>query len=380
MRVLVTSTPGLGHVLPLLPLALELRDRGHEILWATGADNADIVASQGVEVALAGMPVAERMAELQRRHPDVWSLPESDRRLLAFSTLFGELAAPPMLEALAPVTDRWRPDVVLHDAAELAGPIVAAAAGIPSVCHGFGEVVPAESVALAGERTAPLWERTGIEPDPYGGSYRGMYVDIYPPSLGTLDMSHVPVVQRRRPADGVPAEGDVVYVTFGTAFNAVDDQFRAAVEAAAHVAAEVVVTVGPTGDPGAVGAVPDNVTVARFVPQAELLPRCTAVVSHGGSGTVLASLAHGIPLLCLPRAADQFRNAGNVARVGAGVSILPAETTDAALRGALDTLLGTDGPRAAARALAEEIGAMPTDTDVAEAIEAYASSATRSAR
>ncbi len=47
MKVLVTTTPGLGHVLPVLPLALELRDRGHDLHWVAGADNAEVVEGDG---------------------------------------------------------------------------------------------------------------------------------------------------------------------------------------------------------------------------------------------------------------------------------------------------------------------------------------------
>ena len=236
---------------------------------------------------------------------------------------------------------------------------------------GFGEVVPEATVRGAGTVMAPAWEAAGLAPDPYGGSYRGLYVDIYPPSLCSADMAHIPQVQLRRPAAGTPASGSLVYVTFGTVFNDVDDGFRAAVLGASAVADEVLVTVGPAGDPDGVGAMPTNVRVERFVPQDEVLPRCTAVVCHGGSGTLLASLAHGIPLVCLPRAADQFRNAANLARVGAGVSLTGDEVSEAGVRTALGQILETPAIRTAARGLAAEIATMPSDAETAAAIEAF---------
>jgi UDP:flavonoid glycosyltransferase YjiC (YdhE family) len=134
------------------------------------------------------------------------------------------------------------------------------------------------------------------------------------------------------------------------------------------------VTVGAAGDPDGLGPVPANVSVERFVPQAQVLPRCSAVVCHGGSGTVLASLAHGVPVMCLPRGADQFANALNVARVGAGAMLTDTEVTDSALREALDRLVHSSAPRAAAIALSEEIAAMPSDAEVALAVEAHARS------
>src|SRR6185295_6616732 len=106
--------------------------------------------------------------------------------------LFGELAAPTMLEPVMESAEQWEPDVVLHDAAELAAPLAAAARAIPSVCHGFGDVVPEPSVRRAGDEVAAMWQEVGLAPDPYAGCYRGLYVDIYPRSLGAGDMGHIP--------------------------------------------------------------------------------------------------------------------------------------------------------------------------------------------
>ena len=53
------------------------------------------------------------------------------------------------------------------------------------------------------------------------------------------------------------------------------------------------------------GAQPAHVRAERFVPQSEELPHCDLVISHGGSGSVLGALAHGLPQLLLPLGADQ---------------------------------------------------------------------------
>ncbi|HZM31532.1 MAG TPA: nucleotide disphospho-sugar-binding domain-containing protein, partial [Acidimicrobiales bacterium] len=192
--------------------------------------------------------------------------------------------------------------------------------------------------------------------------------------LRSQDMSHVTATQLCRPAEGVAASGGLVYVTFGTVWNDVDAGFHAAVQAAASLADEVLVTVGPTGDPASLGTVPANVVVERYVPQAEVLPRSAAVVCHGGSGTVLASLAHGVPLVSLPRGADQFANAANLERVGAGVTVSGSDAADVPAQAqALRTVLGGSGPKEAAAALGREIAAMPPAGATADAIEAQGS-------
>lgn len=369
MKVLVTSTPGLGHVLPMIPVAGELRARGHEVRWLGGQVAAGDIEARGIPVQPAGMSEAERQAELARRYPGPPPGPKADWQVWAFPKVFAEIAAPAMLEPVRSAVDAWAPDVVLHDAAELAAPLAAATAGVPSACHGFGQLVPEVAVRAAADVLAPTWRGAGLSPDRYAGSYRGLYVDIYPPSLATTRSTHVPRVQRSRPAEGSAASGTTAYVTFGTLFNHDVDLLRATVLAAASVAEHVVVTIGRDRDPSSIGPTPDNVRVEPFVVQADLLPHCATVICHGGSGTVLAALAHAVPVVCIPQGADQFANAANVSRLGAGVALDAADADRSVLAGAIEHSLQAPGPREAAAALAREIQAMPGVAAVASTIE-----------
>ena len=101
-----------------------------------------------------------------------------------------------------------------------------------------------------------------------------------------------------------------VYFTLGTVFHVESgDLMERVLEGLREVPAQIVVTVGRERSPSELGPQPAHVRIERFVPQAEILPRCDAVVSHGGSGSVLGALAHGIPLVLLPIGADQPLNA-----------------------------------------------------------------------
>ncbi|MDO3685487.1 hypothetical protein [Micromonospora sp. C28ISP2-4] len=51
MRVLIVSAPLIGHVFPLVPLAVALRDAEHGVLGAT--------AAEGLDVARSGLPVRD---------------------------------------------------------------------------------------------------------------------------------------------------------------------------------------------------------------------------------------------------------------------------------------------------------------------------------
>jgi MGT family glycosyltransferase len=158
-----------------------------------------------------------------------------------------------------------------------------------------------------------------------------------------------------------------VYVTLGTvAFEAVEVLRRAVTETAAHDV-DVLVAVGPKGDVDALGEVPDNVHVERFVPQSEVLSRVDLVVHHGGAGTMLGALSHGLPQLILPQGADQFFNAAMITEAHAGRALENDQQVPGAISAAVGALLA-DGPeRPAAKRFADEIAAMPAPADVVAA-------------
>jgi UDP:flavonoid glycosyltransferase YjiC (YdhE family) len=384
VRVLLSSPGLVGHIHPLMPLAAALRTRGHDVCWATGPDGCDRVERAGFDAVSAGLSQAERWAQFGRRHPEINDLAPHERPDVMFGKLFGETSAPAALADLLPLVRSWRPELVVNDAAEFAAPIAATVIGVPHVTHAFGALLPEERVRRAGDEVAPLWRAEGLEPRPYGGVYDHLYLDIYPPSLQASGGNHLGARQLVRPVafagatdEGVRSDitdrtgSPLVYLTFGTFFND-NDAFKAALAGIRDVGVGLVVTVGPDGDPGAFGPQPPRVVVERYIPQTQLLPACDVVASHGGSGTVLAALALGIPELCLPQAADQFLNAAAVARAGAGLVISPEEVDAAGVGDAIRRLLDDSSFRVQARRLAGEIASMPSPEAVVTVLETLA--------
>jgi UDP:flavonoid glycosyltransferase YjiC (YdhE family) len=114
--------------------------------------------------------------------------------------------------------------------------------------------------------------------------------------------------------------------------------------------------------------VPPNVHVARFIPQAELLPHCTAVLHHAGAGTTFGLLAHALPSLAVPQSADNFAIAGRLAAAGAATVLMPDEVTVDSVRQAVRAVVDEPHYRTAAVSLADEIAAMPSPEQVARAL------------
>ena len=155
----------------------------------------------------------------------------------------------------------------------------------------------------------------------------------------------------------------------GTVFRN-DAVLSTVVEGLCELDVRVVVTVGPHGDPDALGPQPSHVHVARYIPQSQLLPQCSVVVSHGGSGTYLASLAAEIPQLCIPQAADQFLNAATCVASGTGLALQPGNVSVELVRDAVTRLLSEPSFRDAAGRVSREIAAMPSAPEVAERLHA----------
>ncbi len=379
MRALLTCRPLTGHYRPLLPLARALATAGHSVAIASGEPVVTQAAADGFIAFRAGLGDDAR-DQFARRHPDLSSLPPSGIRSLFFTELFVRIELEPRANDLTEIVERWSPQLIVHDVAEFAAPVVATAFGIPYVEHSFGPLVQADVIRAAGQATAPYWSSRGLAPHPLGGLYRYLYLDVCPPSLQSAD-GMPRAVQRIRTVETAPPQAPplpwldalrdlpTVYVTLGTVYNRNLDLFRTLLDGLRDEPLHVVVTVGTHMDPAALGPQPPNVHVHRYIPQELILPSCTAVLTHGGAGSMLGALAFGLPLLLLPQGADHYFNAERVTAAGAGIRLVPGELTADTTRKALRELLRDGSFRKAAGRIRDELGAMPDPGDVVGVLE-----------
>ncbi len=374
MRVLCTCLPGHGHFNPMLALAQGLARAGHEVAFATAADFCPHVERTGFPAFPAGMALARQMEEARRRYPEQDALTAMERFEQFVPRMLAGVAAPARVADLIPLTKTWKPDLLVHDETEFAGPVAAATAGIPWADQSVGILRPLAMARLAGQTLAPLYEEHTVDVGPFGGLFRYLYLDVAPPGLQSDEIGEITVAHQVQNAtiepgtegealpawvDDLPADRPVVYVSLGTVFNArARDVFAAVLEALRDEPVTAILTVGHDNDPADFGPQPDHIHVERFIPQSLLLPFCDAVVNQGGTA-ILPILAHGLPLLLLPQGANQFHNAEACVAAGVGRRLLPAEVTPAAVKAAVRALLDDRRLRDAARRVQAELSAMP---------------------
>ena len=69
---------------------------------------------------------------------------------------------------------------------------------------------------------------------------------------------------------------------------------------------------------------PGNAVVFGVIPHEAILPEVAVMVTHGGHGSVMGALAHGVPLVCIPGvAADQPIVGERIEAVGVGRMVAP---------------------------------------------------------
>ena len=366
MRVLICTVGAAGHVNPLVPLARHLQAVGHEVAWATNPGATGTVTAAGVAALPVGSPFGAWMGRLAERTRGIpgGGVPGPRKPSWFVPRLFCEVGAVDVVDDLLAAARSFGPDLVVFESRSYAAPAVAAALDVPQARWEVTGLLPAGVEELAGDAMSPLWDDLGLGTPHLAGVFDGPVLSPFPASLDDASELGVAVHRVAPPAQRLdrPAwlderflERPLVYGTLGTAFSN-PGAMSALLEALEATPVSAVVTLGNLDDRSALPS-PANVRIEQYVDQERLLPHCAGVVSHGGSGTVLGALAHGLPQVCLPPGADQFLNAVRLQRAGAGVAVMPAATAPDTIAGALETALSDSSVALAAKGLAAEMHA-----------------------
>ncbi|WP_441248307.1 glycosyltransferase [Kitasatospora sp. McL0602] len=373
MRILFTFIGGSGHFRPLIPVARAAQAAGHIVAVAgSGGRTAEITgagftafATSEPRVRAAGSAGA---AAVPVDVPD----PAADLRELAegFARRGGRRQAAAVLD----IARDWKPDVLVRDEVDFGSAIAAEVLGIPCatvIVLAAGGFLRKEVVA---EPLHELRSEYGLPADP-GLAMLDRDV-VLSPSPHAFRDPRFPLPAHTfafRPGPAVPAapvrDTPTVYFTLGTVYTSTD-LFARVLTGLQGLAANVVATVGSQVDPAVFGPLPPNVRVEHFVPQDQLLPQCSLVVSHGGSGSLLGTLAHGLPSVLLPLGADQPYNARRCVELGTARVLDPVTVTPDEVRETVSAVLADEGYRHAAERLQYETNALPGPEQTVPLLEA----------
>lgn len=376
MRVLFTTAPLHGHFYTVVPLALACRSMGHEVLVATSDHFVTAASHSGLPVTSCGPGIGVHdLADPAAAHG------VRDARY-AHGEVFARMALR-NLTGTAAIVGSWRPDVVVAERAELAGPIAAAAAGVPYAELHWGVAELAEYRAAAEAVLHPSLRRFGLDRLPSAD----VVVNPWPPSLrppyarGHLGLRHVPYDGVARMARWMfePARPTRICFTLGTVLPRLATKgllglVGEMLDSLARLDCELIVAVEDELA-GRLGPLPPAVRHAGRVPLSEVLRTCRILVHHGGQGTSLTALAVGRPQVVLPMFDDQIENADAVVRSGAALPLRLDEAAPRRLAQHCRRLLAEPRFNDCAWAMAREIADQPSPVDIAAALERLASGA-----
>ena len=400
-----------GDVHPFVAVGVAMRDRGHAVTLVTAEPFRELAARHGFEFAPTG--TAEDYHALTH-DPDLWHPSRS------LKVLFG----PPRFERL--LRDGYRElvaaiepgnTVVVGGSLGLAGRVAQDALGVPFVSVHLqpmailSVVNPPRTATVRVRDWWPHWfrralffvaDRAVLDPlmapavnrlrvaaglprmrrvfGPWRHSplrvlafFPRWYADApdYPPQLSHVGFVRYDQAERPTPPAVeafLRAGPPPVAVSFGTAMRRGGPYFAAATDAFRRTGLRGLI-LAKSGDQ-IPADLPANVLHADYAPFSAVLPRCAALIHHGGIGTTAQALAAGVRQLVMPMAFDQPDNATRLVRFGVARTLWPRHFTGANVATALTALLADD---AVGRAAAEYAARMAAEPDplplVADALE-----------
>jgi UDP:flavonoid glycosyltransferase YjiC (YdhE family) len=330
---MISTRRGAGHFGPLIPFAKAFLRNNDQVVVTAPQTGAPMIEAAGLDHLPYPDPPDGPRDDIIRRAREM-SFDDGNELVLTemFIGVDTTHAYPHLLAAMR----RWKPDAVLYDVSEFAAPLAAETLGIPAVCVGI--TVSGEMDLFFGAPMAAALDdvraRFGLRPDPKLEMLTGApHFTLTPAELEGRGEGVIAQAMRFREDSESPrplpdwwngSEWPLVYLTFGSVAPTMDyfpGLYRDALDALALLPVRVLVTVGRERDPRDLGPVEPNVHVARWVPQADVMPHADVIVCHGGSGTVRTALCSGVPTIVVPLFADQPYNARRVEQLGAGIGL-----------------------------------------------------------
>ncbi|MFE6869028.1 macrolide family glycosyltransferase [Kitasatospora sp. NPDC057692] len=387
-HIVMASIPAHGHVNPSLAVIAELVARGHRVSYVNDPSFAGTVAATGA--AFVPYPTALPLAD----DPSGW--PEDP---VAVQEVFLDDAVA-MTPVLRELFAEDRPDLVLHDIGAFAARAVAEAHGVPLLqlsptMVGWEGIEQDMAEVFEALRTGPggpeHYRRFGDWLAGAGAAVRDVdrfknrperALALIPralqPNADRVDTGRITFVgqcfgDRSHQGHWQRPEGaeKVLLVSLGSAFTDRPAFYRACTEAFGDLPGwHVVLQIGKHTDPAALGEVPGNVEVHRWVPQFDVLAQADAFVTHAGTGGASEGLFHGVPMIAVPQAVDQFANADSLVALGVARRLDTEDATAGALRAALLELTGDPAVAGRLAELRAEVRAEGGTARAADLVEA----------
>jgi len=386
MRVLFTTQPAPSHLRAIVPIAQTVQRQGHD----TAVAAPPFLYQEIAEYLLKPLPVGTdppkdlRFQSLVRSSDSV--SPDFE---LGFLRMFAGERVLNTARDILHLAQRWRPDLIIRDVAELGGCL---AAEVLAISH-----VSIASVGGIGSQPRMSHDSTiaglidshrkalGLAADPeMNALFRFRHVNLMP---GEYDPTAMQIPNSRcyrqtnpermgetLPAwfDGLPDGKLIVFASLGTRFHNVPGRLELILSALAKLECFAIVAIGTGKDAAAFGQIPDHVRLVEHIAQPLVLQCCDLFITHGGFNSIRESLRLGVPMVVSPVTGDQPHNARRCAELEVALTVPLSENSPDVLADACRQVLAEPGFRRRARAMQRQILALPSLDDLALDLEGLA--------
>ena len=348
-HVAIVTLMGNGHLYPVIPLTTELADRGYRVSCPVNRRYAHRMHAAGAEsVVYTDFPVNEALQAENRARS---LLTVSDPSRLETSDLEWSYVVKSTAHVLSQVTEFYEqdpPDLVLYNRYSIAGRIIA---------HGFGALAIQFSPHFAYPGRSRLWHqgdyRNPEEMVAYGERLDSLLAAHHVPTqdnlwhVEDLNIHFLPKEFQYRhelfddrfffagsllwrsfkPVWRHPTNGKSLVLISGYSGlpetkSSDTEYFKLFIDALADTEYHCVLSIGEAIPVESLGRLPSNFEVNRYASHLEILPHASLFVCHGGMGSSLEALNHGVPVLAIPGSPYTQEVAYRVAELGVG-TVLP---------------------------------------------------------
>lgn len=333
------NIPFHGHVNPTLPLIRELVNRGESITYFSSRTFEERICTTGASF---------------RGYEDLYTFEGSRKvtHIIHHASLVAE-ATHALLPQILSAVEKERPDYLMFDMSAPWGEIASRRFNTPSVASfphlpfywrtilddwrvmrkGLQSIRPGYGYWRQLQRqTAKIVKDYKIR-DPQDINVLSSSAELnivfssryFQPYEKHFDDSYLYVgpeidLQRQEEPYEISKDEDqkLIYIAVGTVYQANVDFFQKCIQAFDNKHFSVVMSVGKAIQPVSLGSIPNNFTVAQFVPQLAVLKEADVFITHGGMNSISEAVMYGVPMIVVPNTVEQALNAARIEQLEGG--------------------------------------------------------------
>ncbi len=338
-KIVFFCIPAHGHTNPTLGVVRELISRGHQVFYYSYNMMRDKIESTGAVFVSCDEYDQEQLLDAK----DGARIGKD----LAFSTQILVDTTLALDDAVCEHMKELNPDCIVADSMAVWGKAVALKLGIPFVSSTTTFAFNRHSAKIMkqspGQIIGMIFSMSKINKNIKRLQDKGYPVksvlDIiqndnntdtivytspeFQPCSKTFSDKYVFVGPSIRPVENVIEKklDKLIYISMGTVINDSVEFYKKCIEAFANTKYQVIMSVGNLINIEDLGAIPDNITISRFVDQIAVLSQADVFLTHCGMNSVNESLYYKVPLVMFPQTSEQDGVATRVEQLGAGIRL-----------------------------------------------------------